>query len=80
MSDFSGVRKKFLTSCCVMRAAADEILLLAAQVRDDRADRADQIDAGVVVEPAVLDGQHRLHHARRDRRQAAPAGASRGPC
>ena len=78
--DFSGVRKKFLTSCCVSRAATDEILLLAAQVRDDRADRADDVNARVIVEAAILDREHGLHHPRRNRGERhlaplLPAGA-----
>ena len=50
-------------------AAADQVLLLAAQVRDHRADGANQIDAGVVVEAAVLDGEDGLDHARRNGRE-----------
>jgi hypothetical protein len=58
-----GREEEVLDELLCERAAADEILLLATQVRDDSADRPDDIHAGVVVEPAVLDGQHSLNHA-----------------
>ncbi len=50
-------------------AAADQVRAIAAQVGDDRADGADDVHARMVVEAAVLDGEHRLHHARRNRGQ-----------
>ena len=41
----------------------------AEDVGEDRARRADGIDAGMIVEPAILDRDHRLRHALRDRRE-----------
>ena len=38
-------------------------------LREDGAGDADRIDAGVVVEAAVLDRQDRLDHLLRDRRE-----------
>ena len=51
------------------RAAAGHVRLRAAQVRQERADDADRIDARVVVEPVILDRQHRVDHLRRNHRQ-----------
>ncbi len=50
-------------------AAAHQVRPIAAQVGDDGADGANDVDAGMVVEAAILDRQHRLHHARRNRRE-----------
>ena len=56
------------------RAAADQVRPIAAHVGDDGAHRPDDVDAGVVVEAAVLDGEHRLNHARGNRGERhAPA-------
>ena len=57
------------TSCCVIVLPPREISPAAEDVGQDRARRADGIDAGVVVEAAILDRDHRLHHALRDRRE-----------
>ncbi len=50
-------------------AAADEVRTIAKHVGHQRADHADRIDAGVVIEPAILDREHRFLHACRDRIQ-----------
>ena len=63
---FSGVRNVFLTSCCVSGAAARQVGLVAEDVAEDGAGDADRIDAGMVVEAAILDGQDRLDHLARD--------------
>ena len=47
-------------------AAADEIRAVAEDVGEHRADDADRIDAGMVVEAAIFDRQHRFLHARRN--------------
>ena len=69
-----GREEKVLHQLLGDRAAADQVPAIAAQVGDDRADGPDDVDAGMVVEAAIFDGQHRLHHPRRNRRQrdAAP--------
>ena len=62
------------------RAAALEIRLLAAHVRDDRADRADDVDAGMRVETPILDRQHGLHDGARqlrDRHLALTSASAR---
>ena len=48
------------------RAPADQVRPVAAQVGEERAGGADRVDAGVLVEPAVLDGEHRLDEVGRD--------------
>ena len=73
-------RKTLRTSCCVMVLAPASVGALAAQVAsDDRADDADRIDAGVVVEAAVLDREHRLHHVRGIAESATGRRFSRSP-
>ena len=62
MSVCSGVRKVFLTSCCVTVLPLAQVLLVAEHVVDRGADDADRIDAGMIVEAAILDRQDRLHH------------------
>ena len=47
-------------------AAADRVGAVAEDVGEDRADHADGIDAGMVVEAPVFDRQHGLLHARRN--------------
>ena len=51
------------------RAAAGHVRPGAADVRQERADDADGIDAGIVVEPVILDREDRLDHAGRNHRQ-----------
>jgi hypothetical protein len=50
-------------------AAADEVGPIALQVGDDRADDADRVDAGVIIEAPVLDREHRLDHLLGDQAQ-----------
>ena len=47
-------------------AGARQIAAAAEDVVEQRADNANRIDAGVVVEPSVFDGEHRFLHARRN--------------
>ena len=61
-----GRQEEILDQLLRQRAAADEVFLLAADVGDDGAHRADGIHAPVVVEAAILDGDDRLHHAPRN--------------
>ena len=58
-----------MTSCCVSVLPPRRYVLLPKTLRNDRADDADRIDAGMVVEAAVLDREHRLDHLLRDRLQ-----------
>ena len=51
------------------RAGTLEVSALAAQVRDERARHPHRIDPWMIVETAVLDGEDRLHHAWRYRRE-----------
>ncbi len=62
-------RNTLRATCWVIVLAPPVVALFAANVRDHRADHADRIEAGVLVEAAILDREHRLLHARRDRRQ-----------
>ena len=57
------------------RAGPDQVRALPGHVGDDRSDDADRIDAGVVVEAPVLDGDHGLADALGDglERDAPPA-------
>ena len=50
-------------------AAADRVAAIRRHIGDDGADHADRIDAGMPVEAAILDGQHRLLHPLRNRRE-----------
>ena len=68
-----------MTSCCVSVLPPPGTALSPKTLREDGADDADRIDAGMVVEAAILDREHRLDHLARDRRAAARRGASRGP-
>ena len=47
-------------------AAADQVGAIAEHVGEHRADDANRIDAGVVIEAPILDRQHRFLHARRN--------------
>src|SRR2546427_637292 len=53
---------------------AAEVALAAEDIRQHRAGRADPVDAGVFIEAAILDCDHRLDHVRRNRgkRHVAP--------
>ncbi len=62
-------------SCCVMVLAPDEISARAAQVREERPDHANRIDAGMLIEAAVFDGEHGLLDVRRNGRKRHPAAA-----
>ncbi len=55
-------------------AAAAQVLPAAEEIREDGAGRADDVDAGVCVEPAVLNRHDGLDHPGRDRgeRHVAP--------
>ena len=69
----SGVKNVFFTSCWVTvlplrRYSSPNTLSIAAL------DDADRIDARVIVEPAILDREHRLNHDRRDRPRAEHRG------
>ena len=63
-SDFSGVSSRFFTSCCVSVLPPTRYGLSPRTLVSDGAGRADGIDAGMIVEAAILDRQHRLPHAR----------------
>ena len=64
-----GCEEEVLDQLLRDRAAAHQVGPIAAHVGDDGADRADDVDARMVVEAAVLDGQDRLDHPRRNHRQ-----------
>ncbi len=51
------------------RAAANQVRPVAPDVRDDGPDDPDRVDAGVIVEAPVLDGEHRLDHLLRNQRE-----------
>ena len=65
---FSGVRKVFLTSCCVSVLPPARYFLVAEEVGEDRAPRSDGIDARMIVEAAILDREDRLPIMRRRNR------------
>ncbi len=65
----SSLRKNMRESCWVTVLRPTGWRRVGRQVRDDGADHADGIDAGVAVEAPVLDRQHRLLHARRNTRE-----------
>ena len=64
-----GREQRVLDDLLCERAAANEVRPVASEVRDQRADHADGIDARVIVETPVLDGQHRPRHAVGDDRE-----------
>ena len=71
------VRKVLLHELLRDRAAAAEISPAAEDVGQDGARRADEIDAGVIVEPAILDRDHRLRPCAAGSPRAARRAASR---
>ena len=62
----SGVRKKPRASCWVSVEPPQLFMLLRDDVLHAALDGADVVDAGVLEEAAVFDGEHGLDHARRD--------------
>jgi hypothetical protein len=65
------------------RAAADQVPFFAAKVRHDRAEDANRVDAQVLVEASILDGDDCLHHSSRNGGQRnlpalLPRGAHEG--
>ena len=59
----SGVRNRFLQSCCDRGSALTGVE--AEQIRKRRAQHGLPIDAAMFVEPLVLDRQERLGHVAR---------------
>ena len=69
-----GREKRVLDDLLRERARAHQIGLIAADIREHRADGADRIDARVIVEPAIFNRQNGVDHRFRDRgeRHVAP--------
>ena len=72
-------RNTLRTSCCVIVLPPARYVRRPVAYAEQRADHADRIDAGMLVEAAILDGEDGLHHTLGNRRERDRPRFSRSP-